>query len=292
MLGFGFAILSSLFYSLYVIPRKFSKLSPVVFSFFMAIAFAIGSVIIFLCQPLIGFHETVSPILWWAVFAGVMWAAAFVCFIISIDLIGLARSNQWKNLQGPVAVFLSFLFLQEFILVNPFYAIFAAAAIFFSALCFTIVEGTEKRLVVKGVFLALTSAVGFGAVGVIQKYVTDVSGVYLQQVVWSLSIVLGLGIYLVLRKMIGEVFRSSLRDRVLGLLAGLLYIGASFSQLFSYQHLAASVAFTLIQLSALWTILIGIIYFREIRFTKHWRRILFGFVLTIIGILALVFAKQ
>ncbi len=81
MFGYLFAVTSSLFYSLYVVPRKLSKLSPVIFSFFMALGYAMSAIVLYLFQPLLHFHETVSVALWFAVLAGVIWAAAFVCFV-------------------------------------------------------------------------------------------------------------------------------------------------------------------------------------------------------------------
>lgn len=292
MLGYLFAIISSLFFSFYVVPRKLSTLSPVQFSFLMSLGFFVSSLILFLFQPLIGFHEIWSTTLLWSVVAGIIWATAFVCFVISIDLIGLSRSNQWKNLQGPIAVVGSLLILGEFTTTNPLFALLAACAIFLSALCFTISSGQAKHVVIRGIYLASLSALGFGTVAVIQKYVTSHVGVYSQQVVWSFSIAASLLIYMLLTKQLKNIRNSQKRDVLLGLGAGILYLGASLFQLLSYKYLAASIAFTVIQLNALWTIMIGIFIFREIHFGKFYKRIGLGFLLTLIGILFLVFARK
>ncbi len=292
MLGYLFAVISSLFYSLYVVPRKLSKLSPVIFSFFMAAGYGISAIVLYLFQPLLNFHETVSAALWVAVLAGIIWAAAFVCFVSAIDALGLARSNQWKNLQGPVAIFLSLLFLGEFAAINPFFAILAALAIFLSAVCFTIPSGHQKHIIIRGVALASLSALGFGTVAVLQKYLTSTIGVYSVQVVFSFSIATSLAWYLFLSKKLGGVRTSSKKDTVLGLCAGVLYLGASLFQLLSYTYLAASIAFTIIQLNTLWTVFIGIFIFKEINFGKHYQRVSMGFLLTIVGIILLAFARK
>ena len=99
----------------------------------MSIGFSVSSIILYLFQPLIKFHETISPVLLWSIAAGIIWATAFVSFVKSIDLIGLSRSNQWKNLQGPVGVILSLFILGETATTNPVFAILAAMAIFLSA---------------------------------------------------------------------------------------------------------------------------------------------------------------
>jgi glucose uptake protein GlcU len=292
MLGYVFAIISSVFYSLYVVPRKLSKLSPVVFSLFMSTGFSFGAIVLYLLQPVLNFHEIPSLILLWSVVAGVIWAVSFVSFVISIDLIGLSRSNQWKNLQGPVGVMLSLIILGELATVNPIFALLAALSIFVSALFFTTSLNKESRINLQGVYLASFAALGFGSVAVIQKYVTAHVGVYSQQVVWSISIAMSLLIYILAQKKLKELTVSTRKDILLGLGAGFLYLGASFFQLFSFRKLDASISFTIIQMNAVWTIAIGIFLFKEIDLKKYYKRISLGFVFTFLGIVLLVFARK
>jgi len=292
MLGYVFAFLSSIFFSLYIIPRKLSKLSPVIFSLFMSFGFFGSTVVLYLFQPIIQFHETASPVLLWSIVAGIIWAAAFVLFVSSIDFIGLSRSNQWKNLQGPVGVMLSLFILGETTTINPLYAILAALAIFLSALFFTTSTNNKEKILVKGIFFATLAAFGFGTVAAIQKYVTAHVGVYTQQVVWSASIALSLLFYILICKKFKEIKISAKKEIYLGLVAGVIYLGASFFQLFSYNYLAASIGFTIIQMNAFWTITIGILIFKEIDIKKYYKNIIFGFIFTLVGILFLTFAKR
>jgi len=294
MTGYLLAIVSSIFFSLYVIPRKLSKLAPLYFSMFMGLGFFIASVILYCFKPLLGFHETWSPALWWSVLAGGIWAGGFVAFVKSIDAIGLARSNQWKNLQGPIAVILSLIILGEYASTNPTFALLAGLAVFVSAVCFTVTNSHEERKAnLNGIYLATLSGLAFGVVTVINKHVTTEVGVYSQQVVWSLFIFLSLFIYVLaqkrLRKGLKEVAR---KDAGLGLLAGLIYLGASFFMLQAYRYIPASIGFTIIQLNAIWTITIGILVFKELSFKKHYKRIILGFLFALIGIALLAFAKR
>lgn len=293
MIGFVLAFISSVFFSLYVVPRKLSKLKPLDFSLLMSIGFFTSSLLLYAVQPVLGFHETISPVLLWSLLAGAIWAASFVTFVKAIDAIGLSRSNQWKNLQGPIAAVLSLIFLAEWQTTKPFFVLLAGVAIFASALAFTISDTKEQaKTNLKGVYLATLSGLGFGTVAVIQKYVTTNVGVYSQQVVWSFAIMLSIALYIM---MTGKKLpKPSLgnRDSRLALAAGLLYLGASFFQLQSYKHLPASMAFTVIQLNTIWTVGIGIIYFKEISVAKHYKRLLVGLVFALAGILLLGFARS
>lgn len=292
MLGYIFALISSIFFSFYIIPRKLSKLTPVNFSFFMSIGFFVSTVILYLFQPLLKFHESFSPALFLSVIAGVIWATSFVLFVSSIDEIGLSKSNQWKNLQGPVGVILSLLILGEWSKINPIFAILAAIAVFLSAVAFTTSDKSSGKSNLKGIILATFSALGFGSVAVIQKYVTAQTGVYTQQIVWSFSIFLSLLIFLIINKRLKDVFKSPFKQISLSLGAGVIYLGASLFQLFSYSYIPASIAFTIIQMNTFWTITIGILIFREIDLKKYYKNVLVGFLLTALGILFLFFARK
>jgi glucose uptake protein GlcU len=259
----------------------------------MSVGFSISTIILYVCQPFIGFHEKPSLALLWSVGAGVIWASSFVAFVSSIDFIGLSRSNQWKNLQGPVGVLLSLLLLGEWATTNPLFAVLAALVIFASALFFTNTSSVViKHVNLKGIYLASLAALGFGSVAVIQKYVTAHVGVYTQQVVWSLSIFTSLFVYILSSKRVKEVFKSKKNDVLLGLGAGVFYLGASMFQLFSYNYIPASIGFTIIQLNALWTITIGIVIFKEINLKKYSKQVGFGLLFTLLGVILLVLARK
>ncbi len=129
-MGYLLAFISSIFFSLYVIPRKLSDQPVLLFSLLTGIGFFISSTVLYLLQLLIGFHEKLTPALLWSIPAGVVWATAFVLFVKSIDAVGFARSNQWKNLQGPIGVLLCLVILGEYASANPVFALLALLACF------------------------------------------------------------------------------------------------------------------------------------------------------------------
>jgi len=293
MIGYILALVSSIFFGLYVVPRKLSKLEPIHFSLLMSLGFFAGSLVLYLLQPLLQFQETISPALLWSLLAGLIWAMSFLLLIYSIDQIGLSRSNQWKNLQGPVGVILSLVILAEYSTTNAFFAVLAGVAIFVSALFFSATTPETGKANSRGILLAILAGVGFGIVTVINKYVTDNVGVYLQQVVWSFGIVLALVVYAFFKNNLPTV-RTEITSRevALGILAGLLYLGASFFMLQSYKYIDASVGFTIIQLNALWTIAIGIFIFNEVDLKQHRSKVWWGILFAIVGVTLLLFTQR
>ena len=130
MIGYTLAIISSIFFSLYIIPRKFTKLDPIYFSLLVGIGFFVSSSLLYLGRFFFGFHEAIQPEILWSILGGVLWAVGLVSLVKSIDTLGLTRSNQWKNLQGPIGVILSLVILNEFAHVNPLWAILAGLCVF------------------------------------------------------------------------------------------------------------------------------------------------------------------
>jgi glucose uptake protein GlcU len=293
MLGYIIAGIGSIFFSLYVVPRKLSKIKPLEFCFLMSISFFACSLVAYAARSLFLPQEKVSSTLLLSVLAGVIWSAAFVAFIRSIDLLGLSRSNQWKNLQGPVAAILSLIVLSEHKTIHPVFVVLAGGAVFLSALCFNIAnKKIESATNLRGVHLAVLSGFGFGTVAMIQKYVTSNTGVYLQTVIWSLSITFSIGLLLLFTKQSLPKLNIADKESRLPLLAGVLYFAASLMQLLAYKQLPASIVFTIIQLNAVWTVAIGVLYFKEISVITHYKRLLLGFLFTFAGIALLSLAKH
>jgi len=172
-------------------------------------------------------------------------------------------------------------------------AVLAGVAIFVSALFFSATTPETGKENSRGILLAVLAGVGFGIVTVINKYVTDTVGVYLQQVVWSFGIVLTLVFYAFLKNNLPTLQTEITRREVaLGVLAGLLYLGASFFMLQSYKYIDASVGFTIIQLNALWTIAIGVLIFKEVDLKQHRGKVWWGIAFAIVGVAFLLFTRR
>lgn len=295
-MGYIFAIISSLFFTAYIVPKKISKQSPVKYSLFMGLGFFIISIIIYLINRILvpNTKETLlNPILLLSALGGVLWLVGSVFFLTAIDKIGLSRSNQWKNLQGPIGAILTLIFLSEFMQTKVIYIVLAIISILISAMLFTIKNKEEKVLDKKGIIYAILSALFFGTNALIQKYVTNNGLVYSQQVYFSGLVFISAFTYIIFKeKNIKCLLDIKSKDNILGIAGGFLYFFASFFSTLSYKYIPGSIAFTIVQLNAVWTVLVGILIFKEINFKKNWKRIMLGIVLAIIGVVMLLLAQN
>lgn len=295
-MGYLFAIVSSLFFTFYIIPKKISKQTPTKYSLFMGLGFFIISIIMYIINKILVYNpqDTLSnPILILSGIGGILWLIGSIFFLTAVDKIGLSRSNQWKNLQGPIGAVLTLIFLSEFMQTKVIYIIFAVIFILVSAMLFTIKNKNEEIVDRKGIIYAILSAIFFGVNALIQKNATNNGLIYSQQVYFSGLIFICAYIYILIKeKNIRILLEIKNKENVLGVIGGSIYFFASFFSTLSYKYIPGSIAFTIVQLNAVWTVLAGILIFKEIDLKKNWIRIILGILLSIIGVIMLLLSQN
>lgn len=290
--GIIYAFIVSVFFSLYLIPRKFSKETPAVYTMFMGMGFFIPSVFYAILLP--NYTVLFNPLFFLSVFVGITWMAASILFVTAIDKLGLSRSNQWKNIQGPVGAGLSLVILSEYQTTNTLYIMIAIGAIFVSAALFSIKKKSEKVIDKNGIWYAIIAGLLFGSNSVIQKYVTiNVEEIAPQQLYFSSGVFFSAMIYILFQKKnwndLKDIFT---KNAIMPFLAGLIYFIASQFAIMTNKLIPNSVGFTIIQFNAVWTIFIGILVFKEINLKVHWKRILLGLIFAVISIAILSFCAK
>lgn len=291
MIGYLLAIITSICFSVYVIPKKLVKEKTTYYTMFLTFGFLITSSIMYLIFIVTGVcTEKLSlPIITILLTRGLLWFLSVYVYALAIDKIGVSRAMQYQSLKTPFGVFLTLVFLQEFLLTNFAVIIIATILTFVSAIILTIKKAPDKKIDKRGIVLAIFSAVLLATTNLLQKYVTNEGVVYSQHIFTAISSFFYATVYVVINeKSVKNALKISNRSKILAIVGGIIFYFASFFQALAYKRLPASVVTIIVQLSAIWSILIGILVFREIDFKKHWIRIIFGIALTIISILILV----
>lgn len=294
MIGYVLAFLSSLFFGIYIIPKKLIKLDTKYYLFYMSIGFVSISVISYLISLLNGTNNEslFHPVLALIVLRGVSWFGASYLFLMAIDKIGISRSTQYKNLKGPLGVLFTLIFLSEFKVTNVSLVLLAALLTFISALVFTIKKDNNNKVDKLGIIYACISSLFLGLNALIQKYVTNCGFIYTQQLYQSITIMITSYLYIIIKdNNTKELRQINFKSRILAFIGGILYYFATYFNTLAYKHLPASIAFTIINMSGIWSVFIGILIFKEIDFKKNFKRIMIGMILSIIAIFALLFGK-
>ena len=291
-MGYLFAIITSVFFTAYTIPKKISKQTPSRYSLFQAIGLFGASLIAYLVHVLVrreAAETLLDPKLLFMALSGAAWFFGCIFFFRAIDSMGLSQSNQWKNFQGPFGTVFNLLFLAEYQQVNLFLVSVSCILILVSAMVLTVKKEGDQKFSYIGILYALIAAVLFGFNSMLLKYGTNQGFVYSQQVVHSGTVLICAIVYLLVTEhSISCIKNINKKDNFLGVLGGIIFYGASFFSLHAYSLLPGSITFTIIQLNSVWTILAGVLIFKEIDFKKNWGRIVMGIVFAVAGVLILM----
>jgi len=292
ILGVLFAIVVSVLFAVYAVPRKFSKQNAVLYTMWVGVAYFIGSVAVCSVVWGLGLREQENLLSPWHLLTalrGIIWVCGIASFNIAIDKIGLTRFNQWKNFQGPIGTLLMLVFLNEIVGSKVIWLLFGMTAMFVSAVLFTIKSDNEdKQINTSGILFSLFAAVCFGVTAFINKIITNQGFIYSQLLYHSLSVVVSAAIIFVIQKRKPkEILRFS-QENWLPVISGAMFLTATILSIFSYTMIAGSISWSITQLNAVWTILIGIFVFKEVSFKKHWLRIITGFIFAITAIVFLL----
>jgi len=296
ILGYLSAFLASIFFTIYIVPKKLSKQKPIYYTMFVGLGFFVISLIFYIGQLIIkreNAEPIFNPVLIFSAITGILWMIGSLLLLTSIDKIGLSRTSQWKNLQRPLGSILVLLFFSEFLTTNLIYLLLAIVVTFISAMLFTIKNDGEKRVETKNIIYAVSSAVLFGINALLTRYVKAAGFLYVNQLYFSLFVFISAIVYVLIKdKNLKELKNIKDKNNMLGILGGSLYYFASYFSVNSFTYIPGSIGLTIAQLDSVWTILTGIVIFKEIEFTKHWVRITIGLMLALIGVILLFYANK
>ena len=291
MIGYLLAIITSIFFSIYVIPKKIVKEKTMYYTVFLTLGFFIISTILYvffkitdICKENVSIRIVITLL-----FRGLFWFLSAYIYALAIDKIGVSRAVQYQSLKTPFGVILTLFFLEEFLITNVIVVLFATVLTFLSALLLTIKKAPNKKIDKMGIIYAIISAILLATTNLLQKWVTNQGIVYSQHIFTAISSFLFACLYVLLKdKNMKNVISITKKSISLATLGGCAFYFASFFQALAYKQLPASIVTIIVQLSSVWSILILIVIFKEIDIKKHWKRISLGFLATILSIVILL----
>jgi len=306
VLGLVFAVIVSILFAVYAVPRKFSKQNVVLYTMWMGIAYFVGTIILIsilwglrLEEP----EDLLNPWHLLTVLRGFIWVLGMAAYNLAIDKIGLTRFNQWKNVQGPVGSLLILFVLADVVGIRILWLVLGMTVMFASALLFQITTDAEKenltaskKNATTGIALALFCGMCFGVTALLNSVVTRPAIVgdtftYAQLLYHSASLVVfSVILYMILGDQSSEssTAKQRFRDIVkvdkktwLPVIAGGMFLVATLLTIHSYRLIPNPVAWSIMQLNVFWTVLIGLFIFKEIDYQQHWLRLSLGFLMAV-----------
>ena len=277
VLGIIYAVLGALFFALYSVPQKLSKSNVYVLSYFVGVGYFLSSLFVYIIMVIAGNNEPFFNI-WLLVagIAGIVWYFGQLTYMRSINMIGLSRASTWQKLQGPIASLAILFLFSEYTADNIILIVMSIVFMAISGFFLSIHSQNDNSKSYIGILLAFCSAFIFASNVVVRKYVTAENLIYTQQLYSSFFIMFTGFVVASIKEKNVKFAINFHKDNMMGVLAGILYFLATFLLILSFENLLGTVASTLKQLSAIFTLLFGIFLFKEISFKQHYVRILLG----------------
>jgi glucose uptake protein GlcU len=306
ILGLVFAVIVSILFAVYAVPRKFSQQNVILYTMWMGIAYFIGTVILIFILWGLRIEEPENLLNLWhllTVLRGLIWLLGMAAYNLAIDKIGLTRFNQWKNVQGPVGSLLILLVLADVVGIKMLWLVLGVTAMFVSALMFQITTDAEKENPIvstknakAGIVFALFSGICFGITALLNSVVTRPTIVgdtftYAQLLYHSASLIIFSVIgyiilggkfneHLTVKQRFEDIFKVD-KKTWLPVIAGGMFLVATLLTIHSYRLIPHAVAWSIMQLNVFWTVFIGLFIFKEINYKQHWLRLSSGVVMAV-----------
>ena len=189
IIGYLLAITTSIFFSIYVMPKKLVKEKTMYYTVFLTFGFFITSAVLYTFFKITGIcKETVSSLIAMILIVrGLFWFLSVYIYAIAIDKIGVSRATQYQSLKTPFGVILTLIFLEEFLETNVAVVLLATILTFLSAILLSIKKVPNKKIDKLGILYAIFSAILLATTNLLQKWVTNQGIVYSQHIFTAMS---------------------------------------------------------------------------------------------------------
>ena len=311
-LGLGYGILCIVFFGLYPTPRRYTYSPSLEFLLTMCLTVAI-------CTSITGFFFPGSlaislPQIALSYLSGVLWCLGTVCFIYSVDCVGVGRATPVKNLTVILGVIFGVFIFREFswqdklplALLGGATGIVLLSTILLGKLIPVTELATEScpihlikpklkkasQYSVVGFGFALAAALFYSLFGIPGKLVMES-----MDSVWPYFVLMGqgtlvgaLGCYFTIGRDRGWT-RISRKDHLLAMLSGLLWVVAFASLANTLKLLGMAIAWPVANLNTIVTVLYSSLVLKEISIRQQRTKVFSGLILGVMGIILLGLAR-
>lgn len=300
ILGFILAGIVSILFAVYAIPRKHSEQNVILYTMWMGIAYFIGTLILIAIVWGFGFEAPENLLNPWhllTVLRGLVWVLGMAAYNLAIDKIGLTRFNQWKNVQGPIGSLLILLIVVPALGlglsgIKLFYLFVGITVMFASAIIFQVpansnsVSSDSKKNTATGIMFALLAGLCFGITALLNNIVSRPAIVgerftFSQLLFHSCSLII-FSVFIHISKpssakqRLKDIFKVD-KKTWLPCVAGAMFLIATLLSIYSYRLIDnGAIPWSITQLNVFWTVIIGIFFYKEVSFKRHWLRLAVG----------------
>lgn len=292
-LGVALGLVTAFLIGLFMAPRRHAKIDNLTFLLGMMAGAALGTFLYWTASGM-PFQRT-----WPALFTlvpGLTWAAGTYAYAFGTQRVGLAKATGIKNTQVVVTTIAGFLLFKEGSATEPVSATIGAGLVVATAVFLSQIEHSEAAVPhasLKGYLVPVISSFLYGVNGIFMTWVTA-SDVPLPLANFGIGVGALLGgviLYAATGKRLGDLVNYRLADHALAVLGGLIWAAGLVTMLLSIKYAGLAVAWSLMNLSVVVSVLYGVVVFKEIDLRRRWGQVAVGLLLACLGVAALYLSK-
>jgi glucose uptake protein GlcU len=289
--GVVFGLVTAFFIGLFMVPRQYAKSDNPTFLLGLMAGATVGTFVYWVVAGM--------PFQWsWAALfslvPGANWAAG--SYASGTGRIGLAKATGIKNTQVVITTLGGFLIFGEGATTEPVLATIGSGLVVATAVYLSRVEHSRDvvpRASLKGYLIPIVASFLYGLNGLFMKML----------IIWKVPLPqenLGIGvgallggaaIYAAKGKRFGDLGRWPKRDHIFALVGGLIWAVALITMLLSIEYAGLAVAWSLMNLSVVVSVLYGVVVLKEIDLRSRWGHVAIGLLLACLGVIALYYSK-
>lgn len=297
LLGLIYVIASTIFFGMYVTPRKHSQLANAPYFFGMGLGLLVCTVGSAIAAGQFG-PETLK---YWhlGLIGGSLWTIGTGCMIAAVPLIGVSRAIPVKNTTGVLGVFIGVLMFGELLghgPLPPLLALAGSVLIVVSPLFFARTMKTDEQVkpenIRPGILYAIGACLAYAVYSIAIKqadasgcppigYVGLVgAGAFVTIVAWSIWM-----------KAVPVWAGASLKEKWLGILGGIIWAGATFFLFLAVSKLGLAISWSFIQANSLAAVGYSVFALSEIKLRHHLSDVILGAGTVLLGVVLLGLAR-
>jgi len=292
-LGVTLGLVTALFIGLFMVPRRYFKGDTVTFLVGMTFGAMVGNAVYWLVSGM-----PFSP-RWLAVFSlvpGANWAVGTFAYAHGTHKVGLAKATGIKNTQVLVATAGAFIFFNEAETTQPVLAFLGSGLVVATAFILSNIRHREKALPhasLGGYLIPVIASVLYGLNGLFMK-ILIVGGVPRPQMNFGIGIGAfagGVCLYGLVRRRLDFLRAAGARQHLMAVIGGLIWACGLVTMIIAIDFAGLAVAWSLLNLSIVVSVLYGVVVLREVDIARRWREVAAGLAVACLGVAALYLSK-
>ncbi|MHC4714596.1 MAG: GRP family sugar transporter [Planctomycetota bacterium] len=297
-LGVILGLVTAFCLGLFMVPRRYFKGDSLNFLLGMTFGAALGGAVYW---AVVGMPFKGWPFALCTLIPGVNWSLGTFAYAAGTHRVGLAKATGIKNTQVVLSVLGAFLIFKEGATTDPTLAVVGSALVVLTAIVLSRIRHSEQAVPhasPAGYLLPIIASILYGINGSLMKWLID-SGLEKPQINLGIGLGAFLGgaflytvraLYLFAKKRPGDIGWVGFRQFGLAAVGGLTWAVALVCMVVAIDFAGLAVAWSLLNLSIVVSVLYGVVILREID-PKRWRQVGFGLALACAGIVCLYLSK-